>query len=121
MDAPQQDPQTVTNFGTIAVWASTGAIGAAFSALRKQVSMRQAVFHVGLSSFICSCLPYVVLAFWPKLPWYIGVPISMAVGLTIFGIAVMLERTDKRIESIDPTNALPEHLRPRPIDGGSKP
>ena len=116
MDAPQNDP-SITSAGTMAAWAVTGAIAAGLSSLRRKVSMAVATFHVALASFICSCAPYAVLAFWPQAKWYVGIPISMAIGLTIYGVSIMLDKTNKRIEDIDPTKYLPDKLRPP--DGGA--
>lgn len=117
MPQAPENHETFTSFGTIAIWAVVAAIGAALSAMRRTITMRQAAFHVLLASFVGSCTPYAVLSVWREAQWYVGIPISMAIGLMIFGIAVMMDKTEKRVGAIDPTKALPEVIRP-PQDGG---
>lgn len=104
---PQPPPPDITGIGTWGIWAFIGGLAASFSALRKKVKMGVTLYHVSLASFISAWAPYIFLALWPQTPWYVGVPISAIIGLTIFGIAVMIERTDRRVENIDPTQLIP--------------
>lgn len=111
---PQNPPdhQHFTSFGTIAIWAVVAAIGAGLASLRRTITMMQAALHVATASFIGACVPYAILAVWRDAPWYVGIPISMVIGLMIFGIAVMMDKTEKRVGQIDATNYLPEKYRP---------
>lgn len=118
MQHQPNEQQHFFSIGIIAIWAVVAGIGASFSAMRQNVSIRIAALHVAMASFIGSCTPYAVLAFWRDAPWYVGIPIAMFIGLLIFGIALMFERTEKRVAQIDPTNALPEKFRPPPETGG---
>lgn len=118
MDNPV-DQQTTITAGAVASWAATAGVAAALSSLRRKVTMAVATFHVALASFIGPCSTYAILAFWPKIPPYIGIPASAAIGLSIFGISVMLDKTNRKIEDVDPTRYLPDKLRPP--DGEKKP
>lgn len=112
MQNQPQEHHHFFSFGIVAIWAVVAGIGASFSAMRQEVSIRIAALHVAMASFIGACTPYAVLALWREAPWYVGIPIAMVIGLLIFGIAVMIDRTEKRVGKIDPTNALPEKFRP---------
>lgn len=119
MDSQPPHQETIRSIGTWAIYVVVSIVGASLSSLRREVSMRVAFFHVALASFVGPCTAWGLLAVWPSLEWYIGIPICGAVGLVIFGIDVAITKANKRVEDIDPTQIIPERFRrPSKPDGG---
>ncbi|MBL8824881.1 MAG: hypothetical protein JNJ77_20005 [Planctomycetia bacterium] len=116
MPQPPPDHHAVASLGSFVTWILVAVLCASLSALRRTVTMFQALIHIAMASVIGSIVPYVVTDYF-KLPFSIGVAIAMGIGLLIFGIVVMFDRTEKRVGSIDPTNALPDKFRPPPEGG----
>jgi hypothetical protein len=119
MDSQPPHQETIRSIGTWAIYVVVSIVGASLSSLRREVSMRTAFFHVALASFVGPCCTFGLLAVWPGVPWYIGIPLCGAIGLVIFGIDVLITKANKRVEELDPAQVIPErYRRPSKPDGG---
>ena len=84
-----------------------GGVGAALSCLRKRVYAYQMLIAVMTSSAISGTLPFALKAIRPETTWHICVPVSLFIGLIIFGIIIALEKTDTSVAKMDATDYIP--------------
>ncbi len=83
---------------------------AATTTLRKFTNIRTAAYHVLLATMVGPCAVLVAFWYYPAMARWWGLIISVAVGLTIFAWAVVLEKVNKRIEDVDPASLLHQKL-----------
>lgn len=88
--------------------SAVGATGASISSMDKQVTVKQSLWHAALACFISGLVPYLLKAVWPSVVWWLAVPISGAIGLTIYGIAVLVRKSNDAVAKINPEKVLKE-------------
>lgn len=103
MDAPNplNDPGNIPVLGVLAC-AATGAIGSSISSMDRVVTVRETLWHAMLACFISAIFPYALKAIWPSVAWWLAVPCSGAIGLCIYGVAVLVRKSNEAVGKINP-------------------
>lgn len=100
MDAPvQQD--TIPALGVMTC-AAVGAIGASISSMDRVVTVKQTLWHAGLACFISALFPFLLKALWPSIVWWLAVPCAGAIGLCIYGLAILVRKSNDAVGKINP-------------------
>jgi ABC-type amino acid transport substrate-binding protein len=104
---------------SVLISAFFGGLTASLAAIRKSISVSQALVAVSIAVVFSSAAPFALMA-W-GMHWGFSVPISAFLGLLIFGFLALVDKTEKQIPSIDPTGLLPawvrDKLKTKPQDG----
>lgn len=101
MPEQQHHESDLSSFGVWVIWLISNLSGSSFSVIRRKVSTKVAAYHILLGAFLGSifaCVYYGVVAN-PTVE--MGAVIQGVTGLMIFGLAVNLEKTEKRIEDVN--------------------
>jgi hypothetical protein len=107
---------------SVLISAFFGGATASLAAIRKSISVGQALVAV-LIAVVCSAAAPFALMAW-GMHWGMSVPIAAILGLLIFGFLTLVDNTEKKIPGIDPTVLLPswvaDKLRAKKQNGDGK-
>ena len=104
----------------LSVFFGGSAAGAA--AIRKDISVGQALIAVATACIVSASFPFALMAF--GLHWGLSMISSAILGLLIFGCLALVDKTEKKIPDLDVPSMLPsciaDKFKPKPPNGEQK-
>lgn len=109
--APVNDPDSVIpHVLHMICCAIVAGIGAAFSSLDREVTVKQMAYYCCLAMFLGSVAIFGYKTCLPTYAWYGCIPLVALIGWSIYGIAVAMRKGDKSIAEIEIPQILKDRL-----------